>query len=262
MSHGSARAKWVRRLNGTIQPPNAFNLGFDVSYAGHNRALDPCRHEKWVVFGLPRSGNTWLTRILASVLSTPIVDPWTNDELWGVGMCHRPLDRSVLLRPDFVQACVIVRDMRDVVASYLQLCRRDPTRIPGVPWTEDPSRFYHLYLRPRLRSVYEANTFAQEYAATGLPVVRFEDLVSDAAVALSNLVVASGITCSQAQVQSALDASRPPESGDSLAYGAQTLTEFHFDRGIVGNWRTVLGLELGSLVHQDAQDHQSEWGYK
>jgi len=239
---------------------NAFCWGFDSSYLGQGRTLKDGVNDKLVVFGIPRSGNSWLCRLLSHILKASLIDPYAQEKLGGVGMCHRTLDEEIAARGDFKQAVCLVRDLRDVAASYFVYYERQwkskATRMPS------PESFYYSYLRPRLVYLYDAENFALKYSLTGIPVVRYEDLSESTEFALRDLLFWMGLDAKEDQVRAAIDASKPLRGDESISMGGDLINASHFGLGMVGNWQTVIGSDLGAVISRDFSAHQEAWGYE
>ncbi|GIK98117.1 MAG: hypothetical protein BroJett029_23260 [Alphaproteobacteria bacterium] len=240
----------------------AFNIGFDVSYGAFRRPIDPNTTDKFVIFGLPRSGNTWLQTMIANVLDLPVIDPWVEVGRAGVGMCHMPVSKEIMARTDFVHSVCLVRDIRDIAASYFMLGTRDDWKHKS-PWYkyDDPEQFYFEYFTPRMESIYDIHGFWDHYAALNLPVVRYEDMVRNPEAALGRVFDRVGLYVDPLGIREAVRVTRIEVLREGGAQGYEPIPGSHFGRGQVGSYAKDLPPKVVRDIERRYQGVLERWGY-
>jgi hypothetical protein len=217
---------------------------------------------KIVVFGFPKSGNVWLKSLIADYTGLPPVEPMYDVDKPGVGLTHRPFDRHVADRSDFLHGAVIVRDLRDVVASYYKYSLSDRFRSarPEVHFPDEVS-FYFDWFLSRVAPAHRLLTHSDRYARLGVPVVRYEALRKDTVGELRRLVLRWGLTVDEAALQRAVDANQLEKLRTEGKNLEKRIAPEHFRRGAVGGYRE----ELPEIVVKDIERRFARvlrrWGY-
>lgn len=214
-----------------------------------------------VVLGLPRSGNTWLCRILADIYQAPLIDPLATLDTWGVGMCHHPPNSEILGRKDFIHAVGIVRDMRAVVASWFTYYKRNPMPGTAKPHVVDIQTFYRAFLRSRLSSLYEAETSMWRYQKYGIPVIQYEFLLENPHLQVRFVLDIFGTDASDLQIRDALANSAFLSGSQQVEFAGISLSEDHFGSGLgLHGWQKYIDRGLSTQINTDFPEHQRLWG--
>lgn len=240
----------------------ALNVNFDVMYGSYRRPIEVSCADKVVVFGLPRSGNTWLQTMLSVVLRMPVVDPWVDIQKSGVGMCHRPLNEEIFLRTDFVHAVSLIRDIRDIAASYYTFVNSQ-NWLSKSGWftTCSPPQFFYDYFFPRMDALYDMQSYWDKFSAFNLPIVRYESMTKDPAAVLHALGLQLGLTFTQVRISDAIERTRISKLRKEGVMGYEYVNPGHFGRGVVGSYKDVLPDEIIKEIEVRYGETLRRWGY-
>ena len=254
------RAAQIKSLENTRISP-AFNIGFDVSYGAHGRKIDPGKREKFVIFGLPRSGNTWLQTLLSHILDLEVIDPWSSRES-GIGMCHRPLSTEVIERIDFVHAVCLIRDPRDIIASYFTFVQSEHWKAKS-PWFHyfSEEQFVYDYFFPRFEGIYNIRNYWLEFSAFNLPLIRYESLQRAAKESLENLAGQLGLSFDSVRLEKALEATRMSEFKTKGVTGYEHIHPSHFGTGQIGSHKSILSDQTIKTIECRYSELLRRWNY-
>jgi|SRR5581483_3787155 len=227
-----------------------------------------------VIASYPRSGSTWLTMMLAELVTAEDLGFGALDELVPTvdRLRHSPGDRRngrglvrthERRRPEYRRSVYVVRDVRDVVVSYFHY-RRWLGEYRG-----DLERFVRMFLSGRVDSYGTWMAHVRSWLPDPGPstlIVRFEDLRADPAAVLGRLAAFVGAgEVSPAAVQAVVErnavagmrAKEVSAFGDrSAASGSRFVRE-----GAAGGWRDVLTPVSVELVEREAGDAMRQAGY-
>ena len=175
--------------------------------------------------GYPRSGTTWLTFVLAEVLSgVPSTWASTGNLIPAVGR-HRsapallPSDGRLLRtherrRPGGGGAVYVVRDPADVAASYYKWFRFH--RLDPGPF----ARFFDLYLEGRIDGYGPWSAHVESWLESGAAchVVRFEDLLRNPCAEVTGALRFLGVVhVDPGAIHQAVDANARPRMREKEA---------------------------------------------
>lgn len=148
---------------------------------------------KFMIVGLPKSGNNWLQFLLSDALEIPIINMNENDKA-GLFVTHAPLEQH-LHRIDIGKAVYIYRDLRDIVVSFFHYAKSDFYRQKVDPscYFTNITDFYFRYFLPRVMPHYQWQTHATEYFKSGIPVTSYESLLKNTEETLVNLFAQLGV---------------------------------------------------------------------
>ena len=225
-------------------------------------ALDSHPAGKVVVFGVPKSGNVWLKSLLVDYLGLPPVEPMMDIDKPGVGITHRPFDAHVGNRPDFLLGVCIVRDLRDVVASFFAYSQTQRFRSARPEFHyDDVQSFYYDWFLSRSVTAHRIHTHSEQYAALGVPVIRYEALRRDGAREFERLLLRWGISIDQdaiARTLAANDIDVLRKTGKSLE---KVIAPEHFRRGAVGGYHDTLTPDVVEDIERRFERLLRRWGY-
>ena len=229
----------------------------------HGLPIDTHPAGKIVVFGFPKSGNVWVQSLLMDSLGLPPIEPLLDVDRTGIGMTHRPFDAHVGDRADFIHGVCIIRDLRDVVASYFRYSQTPSFRAARPEFHYDnPSSFYFDWFLSRAAPAHRLPTHSEEYANLGVPVVRYERLRTDAVSELRRLFACWGLCVNDGAIVRSVEAN----SIERLSQFGKTLErevpcDHFFGGGVVGGYLAV----LPQIVIEDIESRFGRvlrrWGY-
>ena len=217
---------------------------------------------KIVVFGFPKSGNSWAVSLLADYFECPVIDPVVDVGATGVGMTHLPFCRHVADRADFLRGVCMVRDPRDVVLSYSHYSQTDAFKQARPEFHyQDLRTFYYDWFLSRAVPAHRFNLHADQYAGLGVPTLRYEALRAAPADELCRLLRVWGDKADQSGIEASVEAnelSKLQREGKML----NTFTSStHFRKGAVGDYKTELPADIIMDVEVRFNEMIGRWGY-
>jgi hypothetical protein len=204
------------------------------------------------VAGWPRSGNTWLLRLLSDFLSAPIrnMPPDMNvDDRW----CKKCNGDWVLVKThwareqwqDGVPVVVIRRDPRDVAISAMYARSIEPT-------DANLMKVIDTIINDAGRGNWEG--YNRAWDKTGVPITSYESLHHNGAGTLAWLSFElMHHMPTSVEVAGVLD---------RVSFAKCKAADPHFTRkGIVGDWKNHFKLQHGQLIHDAFGAYMKELGY-
>lgn len=227
------------------------------------------------IISTPRSGNTWLRRMLAMLCSAEQIAVHSVEDLnwenFPSENCvlqlhwHRTKQFKCLMMENNFKIVVLQRHPLDVLLSILQFAHQEPQTVHwlnGVGgdekniYGESPvsEAFLEYATSPRARALLSVSI---EWS--GDPdaiVVRYENLVSDTEKTLYDLLAELGICgISQSNIAEVVDSN----SIDKLRL---TADNGHFWQGKVGLWQKVIPFHIAEKIAMEQQEIFLAYGYK
>lgn len=229
---------------------------------GYGVALDSHPAGKIVVFGFPKSGNVWVKSLVADYFGLPGVEPMLDLDKPGVGITHLPFSADIGNREDFLHGVCIVRDLRDVVASFYgyTLTNRFRSARPEFHYPDIDSFYYEWFLS-RSVGAHLLDTHSEDYAALGVPVVRYEKLREDSAGELARLLRRWGFAPDEQKVAKAVDANRIERLKEKGKMLEKPISPEHFRRGGVGTYGEELPPHIIRDIERRFERVLRRWGY-
>jgi hypothetical protein len=218
---------------------------------------------KFVVFGLPKSGNTLLVSLLSGCLDLEIIDPIRDIGKRGTGMTHRPFSPIISERTDFTQGVVLVRDLRDLAASFFEYAKTPYFRSarPEFDYT-DVDSFYYDWFLSRIDHTLHVGTYVDEYATAGVPVVRFENLISNPEMEITRLLKRVGLKVDVEKIKNVVyERSFEKLKSEGLSFGELHVPPTHFSAGKKSRFSNVLTKSVIDDIERRYQDFFHRWGY-
>lgn len=244
-----------RSARSLFNPPGVY---WSQSYG---TPLDSKPNGKVVVFGLPKSGNAWMVSLIADCCNLPGVEPVLHRNRRGVGICHWAFRDEFLRRDDFLHGVYLMRDLRDIVVSFFHYAQTDHFRKARPEFHyHDIESFYYEWFLSRMVTAYRWHTHAEEYAALGVPVVRYEVLKSNPAGELERLLLRWGLPVEPSRIRTAVEANvicRLRQTGKQLDV---FVPPTHFRKG-GSNYRDELPAQVLRDINTRFAALLARWGY-
>jgi len=219
---------------------------------------------KFIIAGLPKSGNVWLTSLVASALDLP-VSPQEGKSL--VTYVHKALTQELFADPLVFRGVVIVRDLRDILVSlfywlktedYLSYYKHGPHQI-----FYDFETMYIEYFIRRFCHIPIAS-LVDDYVKYGWPVIKYERLCDDTHKELKRLFEIWRIDVADEKI---LDALKRNEIGvlrraSSAATVDKSIKPDHFRSGGYGQYKHELPKHICLDLERRFGDYLRSWGYQ
>jgi hypothetical protein len=217
---------------------------------------------KIVVFGFPKSGNNWLKALLSDYFGVPGINIFNQRDARGVGLTHIPFSSEIEMRSDFIHGALIVRDLRDVVASYYHYTNTPRYRNARRDYQYgDAEAFYYDFFLSIMVPQYQVNNFAQDYARLGIPVIRYERLWDQPLDEMRKLILRWGLPFEGDRMQKVIEMN----ALENLKVSGKTfeihIDASHFRKGGYGNYEEDLPAKIVADINERFRDVQKRWGY-
>ena len=228
----------------------------------YGQKMDSCDNAKIIVLGLPKSGNTFLVSLISSALSLDIIDPIRQIGRRGVGMSHRPFSPH-LDREDFLHGVVIIRDIRDMVASFYEYSQTKNFREARLEFQATSiDEFYFEWFLSKINSKLDVLNYADTYANMGLAVMKYERLISSPEIELRKLLLTFGIEVCDEKIQLAIEKNSFKKLKDNgLVFGDKFIPPTHFKRGHTERYKTILTEKVIKDIESRFNPYFLRWGY-
>jgi hypothetical protein len=216
-----------------------------------------------VVNSFPKSGTIWLMAMIGKMLALP-----TDRHIYLTHVA----DIEIAAHSRNLCGCVgLVRDLRDVVLSWFHDVQRTDLQsgfsTPRYPTIE---QFYFQYVLGKVNSspqFYHGNLerWLDYLGARAVPIVRYEDLLSDPAQQLQRLANAWKFQVSEAMIKTAVANTRLESIAQNLSSGetyiAARLKSGHARTGVTGEWRTALPRDICRDIWHRFSGYMQRLGY-
>lgn len=248
------------------RPPHkapVFNHELSYWYRSYGLKLADVAAGKIVIFGVPKSGNVWLQSLLSDALQLRPIDPMGQPEASGVGMTHLPFCDAIAEREDFVHGVCLVRDPRDVLASFYHYTKT-PHFLAARPefHYEDWNEFYYEWYLSRAVSAFDLQNHSDRYARLGVPITRFERLRADPAREVTRLLKRWGMVADEQAVAEAVERNEIHglrKTGKSLHV---EVPASHFRSGRAGGFESEIPPDILIDFESRFRHVLSRWGYQ
>jgi hypothetical protein len=225
-----------------------------------------------VIVSSPRSGNTWLNRMLSQVWDVPVFAvhrptdlDWENlPERCVIQLHWTPSPEfCALMLAHELRPLVLVRHPLDVLISILHFCRHEPQTaqwLDGEGGTEDSitscspvdQAFQAYATGPRARALISLSSTWLEYP--GVIVVRYEDLASRPDVEIVRIAREASLSVTPTSVREVVEKNRI----EKARVGS---TNKHFWQGKAGLWRSLITAESAFAIYEAHRETFERTGY-
>jgi hypothetical protein len=237
------------------EPEYGSDRSYGLSWDAHPAA-------KIVIFGLPKSGNNWLKALLTDYFGVPGINAFNQRNARGVSLTHFPFSPEIETRLDFIHGVVLVRDLRDIVASYYHYANTTRYRKARPDYQyEDVEAFYYDFFLSIKVPQYRVENFAAEYARLGVPVVHYERLWDSPLDEMRKLILRWGFSFDRNRMQEAIESNSLGKLRASGKTFEIHIDAAHFRKGGYGNYKDELSAKIVTDINERFRDVQRRWGY-
>ena len=217
----------------------------------------------FLIAGLPKSGNVWLTSLVANCLDLPVT---VQDGQSSVSYTHKGLTSEVLHDPKILRGVVLVRDLRDIIVSlyhwlgtedYLSYFKHGPHQIFG-----DLESMYIEYFLRRFSHI-PIDTLVDDYVKLGWPVIKYENLWDNAMRELTRLFAVWQIEVSEEKIARAVEQNsiKVLRNSQQSATIDSSIKRDHFRAGGYGQFRNEIPEHILSDIERRYGNYLRSWGY-
>ncbi|MFC1665991.1 hypothetical protein ACFL17_10295, partial [Pseudomonadota bacterium] len=127
------------------------------------------KHSDWVyVFALPKSGNAWLSKLIADAMGLSFPNQVTFTH-------HKFKEEKHLYNTHILRAVCLLRDIRDVFVS-LWYFRATPGWRDNAAIFDDIHSFYYEYFISYMNKWDPLEKYPEALVERGVPIIRYEKL--------------------------------------------------------------------------------------
>ena len=131
--------------------------------------------------------------MLCDYFNVPQINMFNQPDGRGVALTHIPFSPEIKMRADIIRGPYLIRDLRDIVASFYPYTQTDQFKRARPEYRFDSvENFYYDWFLSIIVPQYRVHTFADEYAQLGVPVIRYERLYDDTLGEMENSLNAGG----------------------------------------------------------------------
>ena len=221
------------------------------------------RHKLFIVNSMPKSGTVWMTAMLEDILGVKAREQITISHVGDIESdWHKENNHGAL---------TLVRDMRDVVVSwYHNLCRSDLQFGYASPRYDTIEDFYRNYL---LGLIFGTSRYYHGdlvrwlnlLGANGIPIIKYEDLVSDTRHCLRKVMNFWKVKASEERLHEVARDYSFATMRDTVTKQGGFVTDMvnsgHMRSGQVGRWRDEMPTHVAEDIEQRFAGYQTRLGY-
>lgn len=241
----------------SFMPPESENLFVE------RRDLASVKYGKIAVFGIQKSGNTWVHSLLADTFSLPYLFSLNEVKTVGVLNSHVACGPRVLRRNDIVHPVCLVRDLRSIIVSFYHYMQSDSYQ-KDIPYAKynDIESFYYDWFLSRVAPSLKLETYTDMYAQHGVPILRYERLVNDTKSEMVRLFDRWSLNFDESALDAAIeknDFSQLQARGKKM--GDVFIEPSHFRKGGKSNFRDELPERILKDINTRFEKVLLRWGY-
>lgn len=237
------------------------------------RLNDELSFKRVIVVGFPKSGNTWITRLVGSLIDAPVIgflDEPENPEIAIEGQgrqskfeIYKAHQTYSALLPHLVNSKIIyvVRDPRDVVVSGFnyftfdsldgigKMLRRIPVlkRVVSKILRSNKKRRRQMMLDAVLRGLPDYpwletpwHEHVQPFLESDATIIRYEDMLEEPIVQSTRIVSALGLHRNEDQIRVAIEQQSFKTVKKKFETNSKVFEAQFLRTGASGGWREVL----------------------
>ena len=216
----------------------------------------------FLIAGYPKSGNVWLTSIVAECLGLPVGEGASSCSVY---YAHKPLSQKYLYDPGLFRGVALVRDLRDIIVSLFHWLGTDGYK---NYYKHGPHQIFYdietMYVEFFLRrfSQMSPETMIDGYVRRGWPVIKYERLWDQPELEIRRLFDIWGISVANDKIEAAINKNRienlKKEGGVLETY----IERDHFRKGGYGQYKSEIPPHVLLDIENRFGDYLRSWGYE
>ena len=241
---------------------SVFHSEWDLHSSSYGKDLKKVKNGKWLIVGLPKSGNHWLLYLIADCLNLEIIHLTRDINKSGACMTHNYFSLSIVFRKDFIFACYIIRDIRDVIVSYYNYSQTefyremDPTCL-----FNDIQSFYYQYFLSKIVPKYNWTEHPDKYIEHGIPLIKYEDLWDNTKQEVNTLFSRWGINIDNNIIMKAINSNNFDKLSKAGRDFWEKIPTTHYRKGGYGGYKTDLPQKVLDDINYRFGNYLMRWGY-
>ena len=214
-----------------------------------------------LIAGFPKSGNVWLTSLVAGCLDLPVEK---KDGHCFVHYTHKALCDEWLYDRSLLRGVVIVRDLRDIIVSLFHWLKTDDYRNyhkhgPHQIFDDVETMYIEFFLRRF--SKMPLVELADSYVEKGWPVVKYERLFDNTVKELQRLFQVWGINVPIEKINLTVSMNTISNIKNNGVIESYTQPD-HFRKGGYGQYLREIPENILNDIELRFGDYLMSWGYE
>lgn len=219
------------------------------------------RNSYFLVVGFPKSGNVWLTSLIAGCLDLPVEKSPPKSRVF---YHHKALSDRFLFDQSLFRGVVLIRDLRDVIVSSFHWLRTDEYRNyhkhgPHQIFYDIESMYIEFFLRRFAQLPLEE--LPEGYVRHGWPVIKYERLYDNTEKELVRLFQIWGIAIDKERIKQVVAANTIEALRKMGGALEKDIEKSHFRKGGYGNYEKEIPEYILKDIEYRFGDYLRSWGY-
>lgn len=215
----------------------------------------------FLVAGYPKSGNVWLTSIIAECLCLPVGE---NVQSCRVYYVHKALNEKFLYDPNLLRGVALVRDLRDIIVSLFHWLKTDGYKNyhkhgPHQIFYDIESMYIEFFLRRF--SQLSIETMIEGYVKRGWPLIKYEKLWDYPEQEIGRLFKIWGIPVEDHVIKEAVEKNKIDNLKRSGGVLETYIERDHFRKGGYGQYKSEIPAHILTDIEIRYGDYLKSWGY-
>jgi Sulfotransferase domain len=231
--------------------------------SGIQYKIDSFPNAKVAIFGLPKSGNTWIYGLMADYLDMKPIHLDHDPKKSGVGMSHSTLNYNLKIRRDLARGVYIMRDLRDILVSFYYYIKTDYFKEMNDPYSNFDSidRFYYEYFLMKMIYRYNWEAHPNEFVKAGIPLIKYEDLYDHPEKEFTALLRKLNLHIDENKIEKVIEKNQFSNVSNSGKTLWKKVPSTHFRKGGYGQYKNEMSTELISDINERFGPYLKRWGY-
>jgi hypothetical protein len=213
------------------------------------------------IVGFPKSGNVWITSLIATCLDLDVKAPGNGCRVIHT---HAPLTSRDLFDKRLLRGAVLLRDLRDVIVSLYHFTGTEHFKSYHGDhhiFNDVESMYTDYFLPYFVERVQVLENLIDDYVYFGWPVLRYERFWDNAEAELQRLFRIWGIEVSDDKIASSVEKNSLSSMRSGEGKTRSVVKKSHFRKGGYGNYADEIPPHILADIEQRFGDYLRRWGY-